>query len=685
MARRTALFRSLIPVPLVALMLAVGPVAAQTAPEPIEVDPGPRFVPESFAELSDRLSPAVVNVTTTTTVADIDDGMRPVLPPGSPFEDFFRDFMDRQEGMPRQQQRSNALGSGFIISADGYIVTNNHVIESADEITVELFGGGELDAEVIGRDTRTDIALLKVESETPLPFVAFGDSDAAKVGDWVLAIGNPLGQGFSVSAGIVSARNRMLQGSYDDFIQTDAAINRGNSGGPLFDMNGKVIGVNTAILSPNGGSIGIGFAMSSAVVTRVVDQLRDFGETRRGWLGVRIQNVDQDVADALGLAAAKGALVTDVPEGPALAAGMKAGDVILRFGDEEIDDTRELVRIVADTEIGRSVPVLVFREGAETTLDIEIGLLEEATLAAAPGSPPGEAPAQREETVLGMTVAAVTDTHREEFGLDKDVRGLDRDRPRRHLGRLFQGRARGRRDRRGRPGGGGDPAGHARPHRGRRGGGAQLDPAPRPPRRRPALRRAEPEQLSRRGPVAAALAAAWLAASFAGAARAGEAWIGTWSASPQPVAAGVFEAGPGVPRLLEDQTIRQVARVSLGGDARARRDLERVRRPPADDRRRGGRPRRARRRDRARQQPPAQLRRTRGAHRSRPGRRHGATRSRSPSRTSAGSRSASTSQGRPRSPPSTATAAAPPGSRGPATSAPPSASHRPPPPRRGSF
>ena len=424
MARRTALFRSLIPASAVALLVAVGPVAAQTAPEPIEVDPGPRFVPESFAELSDRLSPAVVNVTTTTTVADIDDGMRPVLPPGSPFEDFFRDFMDRQEGMPRQQQRSNALGSGFIISADGYIVTNNHVIESADEITVELFGGGELGAEVIGRDTRTDVALLKVESETPLPFVAFGDSDAAKVGDWVLAIGNPLGQGFSVSAGIVSARNRMLQGSYDDFIQTDAAINRGNSGGPLFDMNGKVIGVNTAILSPNGGSIGIGFAMSSAVVTRVVDQLRDFGETRRGWLGVRIQNVDQDVADALGLAAAKGALVTDVPEGPALAAGMKAGDVILRFGDEEIDDTRELVRIVADTEIGRSIPVVVFREGAETTLDVEIGLLEEATLAAAPGAPPGEAPAQREETVLGMTVAAVTDLHREEFGLDKDVRGL---------------------------------------------------------------------------------------------------------------------------------------------------------------------------------------------------------------------------------------------------------------------
>ena len=242
----------------------------------------------------------MVNITTTTTVAEVEDGMRPIVPEGSPFEDFFRDFMDRQPGQ-RRQQRSNALGSGFIISPDGYIVTNNHVIESADEISVELFSGGELDAELIGRDPRTDIALLKVESDDDLPFVEFGDSDAAKVGDWVLAIGNPLGQGFSVSAGIVSARNRTLQGSYDDFIQTDAAINRGNSGGPLFDMNGEVIGVNTAILSPNGGSIGIGFAMSSAVVERVVAQLRDFGETRRGWLGVRIQNVDPDMADALGL------------------------------------------------------------------------------------------------------------------------------------------------------------------------------------------------------------------------------------------------------------------------------------------------------------------------------------------------------------------------------------------------
>jgi serine protease Do len=413
------------------LAIALGaPAGAQDTPEggnaaPLTIDPGPRFVPESFAELADRLSPAVVNITTTTRMPDIDQGMRPVIPEGSPFEDFFRDFMERQPGSPRPQQRSNALGSGFIISPDGYIVTNNHVIESADEISVELFGGGELEAELVGRDPRTDIALLKVESEEgDLPFVEFGDSDAAKVGDWVLAIGNPLGQGFSVSAGIVSARNRMLQGSYDDFIQTDAAINRGNSGGPLFDMQGRVIGVNTAILSPTGGSIGIGFAMSSAVVERVVAQLRDFGETRRGWLGVRIQNVDDDVAEAIGLGDARGALVTDVPEGPALEGGIESGDVIVSFAGEPIEDTRELVRIVAEAEIGRTVEVVVFRDGAERTLEVEVGLLEEATLAAAPGASPDTAPAPQDASVLGMTVAALTDRLREEFGLDRDVRGL---------------------------------------------------------------------------------------------------------------------------------------------------------------------------------------------------------------------------------------------------------------------
>jgi serine protease Do len=366
----------------------------------------------------------VVNITTSTTVAQVQGGPGPVVPEGSPFEDFFRDFLERGPGDPQQRQRrSNALGSGFIISADGYIVTNNHVIDAADEVQVELYSGEELEARVVGVDPRTDIALLKVDADRAFPFVTFGDSDAARVGDWVMAIGNPLGQGFSVSAGIVSARNRTLQGSYDDFIQTDAAINRGNSGGPLFNMAGEVIGVNTAILSPTGGSIGIGFAMSSAVVGRVVDQLQQFGETRRGWLGVRIQNVDPDVAEALGLADAAGALVTDVPEGPAAEAGMQSGDVILEFGGEPIEDTRELVRIVADTEVGRTVDVVVYRNGERQTLSVSVGRLEEATLAAAPGAP--QEPAQpREESLLGMTLSAVTDLHRERFTIDQGTGGV---------------------------------------------------------------------------------------------------------------------------------------------------------------------------------------------------------------------------------------------------------------------
>jgi len=406
---------------------AAFPQQALEAPAP-ETAP---ITPSSFADLAERLSPAVVNITTSTNVAQVDRGPGPVLPEGSPFEEFFRDFMERQPGQggpgggPESQRRSNALGSGFIISADGYIVTNNHVIEQADEITIELFEGGELTAELIGRDPRTDIALLKVETDEPLPFVDFGDSDAARVGEWVVAIGNPLGQGFSVSSGIISARNRTLQGSYDDFIQTDAAINRGNSGGPLFDMNGEVIGVNTAILSPNGGSIGIGFAMSSAVVERVVAQLRDFGETRRGWLGVRIQNVDEDMAEALGLASADGALITDVPEGPASEAGLKSGDVIMIFGGEPVEDTRELVRIVADTEAGSTIDVQVFRDGKIQTVPVEIGLLEEPTLAAAAGPDSDGAPATTaEETVLGISVATVAVTHREQFGLGDEVKGL---------------------------------------------------------------------------------------------------------------------------------------------------------------------------------------------------------------------------------------------------------------------
>lgn len=384
---------------------------------------GARGAPESFADLAAKISPSVVNITTSTTVAARSGGPSPIVPEGSPFEDFFRDFLDRQGRGDNTPRRSEALGSGFVISEDGYIVTNNHVIEKADEIEIEFFSGARLKAKLVGTDPKTDIALLKVESDAPLPFVTFGNSDLSRVGDWVVAMGNPLGQGFSVSAGIISARNRALSGTYDDYIQTDAAINRGNSGGPLFNMDGQVIGVNTAILSPTGGSIGIGFSMASNVVTKVVDQLRQFGETRRGWLGVRIQDVTPDVAEALGLASAKGALITDVPDGPAKDAGMLAGDVITSFDGADVADTRELVRRVADAPVGEAVRVMVLRDGKTQTLSVILGRREEAEGASVPASattPPEPAAAD----LLGLTVTPLTAEEAERLGMAAGSEGL---------------------------------------------------------------------------------------------------------------------------------------------------------------------------------------------------------------------------------------------------------------------
>jgi serine protease Do len=346
----------------VALLCApAGPVSAQPV--------------ASFADLAEKLSPAVVNISTAQTVEQPQrDG--PQLPEGSPFEELFRDFYENGQRGPQTVQ---SLGSGFVISPEGYVVTNNHVIEDADEITVNFPNGLSLKATLVGTEPKTDIAHLKVDPLAPLPFVSLGDSDKIRVGDWVLAIGNPFGLGGSVSAGIVSARNRDISaGPYDDFIQTDAAINKGNSGGPLFNMAGAVVGVNSAIISPSGGSIGIGFSVPANLVKGVVAQLQQFGVTRRGWLGVRIQSVNDEMAEALGMEKAMGALVAGVTAGgPAEAGGIEAGDVIIKFDGKDVAQMRDLPRMVAETEVSKSVRVVVFRKGKTETMLITVALLDE--------------------------------------------------------------------------------------------------------------------------------------------------------------------------------------------------------------------------------------------------------------------------------------------------------------------
>ncbi|WBU58148.1 DegQ family serine endoprotease [Paracoccus sediminicola] len=387
-----------------------------------------QVMPESFADLVEEVSPAVVNINTTSVV---EQPTGPMFPEGSPFSDLFRDFgfpmpdggqqspFGQQQGQPR---RANALGSGFVISDDGFIVTNNHVIEGADEIEIEFKDGARRTAEVIGTDKSTDIALLKVEAED-LPFVGFGDSDDARVGDWVLALGNPLGQGFSASTGIVSARGRALTGAYDDFIQTDASINRGNSGGPLFNMDGEVIGVNTAILSPNGGSIGIGFSMASNVVSTVIDQLQQYGETRRGWLGVKIQGMTPDIAESLGLESERGAMVADVFDGPASEAGIRSGDVILEFDGNRIEDDRDLVARVAQAPVGEDVDVTILRNGEEEQLSVTLGRRE---LAEGEIGEDGVAPQGGGESgeTLGMSLQPLTPEIASELGVSEDQQGV---------------------------------------------------------------------------------------------------------------------------------------------------------------------------------------------------------------------------------------------------------------------
>ncbi|TVQ83436.1 MAG: DegQ family serine endoprotease [Micavibrio sp.] len=389
---------------------------------------------EGFADLAEKLLPTVVNISTT---QKIEQPQRPPqlpqLPPGSPFEDMFRDFFEHFENMPQMPGRQMAsLGSGFVIDAEnGYIVTNNHVIKDSDEIKVILHDDTSLDAKIIGMDDKTDIAVLQIETDRPLTAAVWGDSDTARVGHWVLAIGNPFGLGGTVTTGIISANRRDINaGPYDDFIQTDAAINRGNSGGPMFNLKGEVIGVNTAIFSPTGGSVGIGFAVPSTLAQNVVRQLIEFGQTRRGWLGVRIQEVTEDIAESLGLKEKSGALVSSVTKGsPAEKAGLQAGDVILRFDGRKVAEMRHLPRMVAESEVDREVDMTVFRQGREIRIKVTLGQLEEAEEKGllTSGTPDDPKTAAAEETkidALGLTVAPLTQELRQRFKLDRNLKGL---------------------------------------------------------------------------------------------------------------------------------------------------------------------------------------------------------------------------------------------------------------------
>jgi serine protease Do len=386
--------------------------------------------PENIADVAEQVIDAVVNISTSQKV-DARMGNLPDLPPGSPMEEFFDEFFKNRRGQgdaDRAPRRVNSLGSGFIIDPSGIVVTNNHVIADADEINVILNDGTKLTAELVGRDTKSDLALLRVHPDKPLKAVKFGDSDKLRLGEWVIAIGNPFSLGGTVTAGIVSARNRDINsGPYDNYIQTDAAINRGNSGGPLFNLNGEVIGVNTAIISPSGGSIGIGFAVPSTSAVAVIEQLRQYGETRRGWLGVRIQQVTDDIAESLSIKPAHGALVAGVDDrGPAKPGGIEPGDVVVKFDGHDIKEMHDLPRIVADTPVGKEVEVVIIRKGKQETHTIKIGRLEDGEKLAAADLKKGAAPENKSvvQKTLGLELSSLSDDLRKKFKVRDNVKGV---------------------------------------------------------------------------------------------------------------------------------------------------------------------------------------------------------------------------------------------------------------------
>src|ERR1700676_15347 len=396
--------------------------------------------PDGIADVAEKVIDAVVNISTSQTVeakGGEGRGAMPQLPPGSPFEEFFDDFFKNRRGpgakggdkaTELKPRKTNSLGSGFIVDSSGIVVTNNHVIADADEINVIMNDGTKIKAELVGVDKKTDIAVLKFKPVKPLIAVKFGDSDKLRLGEWVIAIGNPFSLGGSVTAGIVSARNRDIsQGPYDNYIQTDASINRGNSGGPLFNLDGEVVGVNTLIISPTGGSIGLGFAVPSKPVAGVVDQLRQFGELRRGWLGVRIQQVTDEIAESLTIKPARGALVAGVDDkGPAKPAGIEPGDVVVKFDGKDVKDPKDLSRVVADTAVGKEVDVVIIRKGNEETRKVTLGRLADTDKAQQAAAKTKKEPAEKPVTqkALGLDLATLSKDLRTRYKIKDSVKGV---------------------------------------------------------------------------------------------------------------------------------------------------------------------------------------------------------------------------------------------------------------------
>jgi len=397
---------------------AAAPVDQNIAPESV------RIAPPSFANLIEAVQPAVVSIASTRTmnVGTPNMGEQFQFPEGSPFKKFFEERF--RNGMPENgpAPEMHGMGSGFIVDPEGYIVTNNHVVEGAGEITVILHDGSRHEATVKGHDAKTDLALLKIDADEELTYVRFGNSDASKVGDWVVAVGSPFGLGGSVSAGIISARSRDIHsGPYDDYLQIDAPINRGNSGGPLFDANGRVVGVNTAIFSPSGGSVGIGFAIPASLAEPVIAELKNDGRVDRGWLGVHIQSIDESLAESMGLEMTEGALIASVePDSPAERGGFKVGDVIVKFNGEDVESARTLPRMVAESDNGDVVPVEILRDGTRESLDVTLGNMpsEESVAMSEPQAEDEDTPK------LGLTLSALSKDTKQRYNLSNEETGV---------------------------------------------------------------------------------------------------------------------------------------------------------------------------------------------------------------------------------------------------------------------